>query len=130
MQVFADLVHGLDKTSGRTEDFLPEPACGDYSDFASVRSAWIRHDDAYAAYLSTLTQADLESPRTVDADFYTLGEFVQHVLNHSTYHRGQVTVPLRQLGDAVPSTDYRDFLTESRAGIKPDRTDPAASEFP
>ena len=80
--------------------------------------------------MSTLTQADLESPRTVDADFYTLGEFVQHVLNHSTYHRGQVTVPLQQLGDAVPSTDYRDFLTESRAGIKPDTGDPAASEFP
>jgi DinB family len=55
--------------------------------------------------LSTLTQADLESPRTVDADFYTLGEFVQHVLNHSTYHRGQVTVPLRQLAtQSLPPT--------------------------
>ena len=61
-----------------------------------------------------MAQADLDSPRTVDADLHTLGELVQRDLNHSTYHRGQVTVLLRKLGHTIPCTDYRDFLTESR----------------
>ncbi|MEK6284113.1 MAG: DinB family protein [Acidobacteriota bacterium] len=34
---------------------------------------------------------------------YPLGQMLQHVMNHSSYHRGQVTTLLRQLGaDAIP----------------------------
>ena len=40
-------------------------------------------------------------------------QMLQHVVNHGTYHRGQITTMLRQLGAAPPeSTDliafYRD----------------------
>ncbi len=97
-------------------DFLPDPTPGEYPDFASLRSAWARHEEAYAAYLRGLTQAELDAPRAVDDNTYTLGELVQHTLNHSTHHRGQVTLLLRQLGHEPPSTDYRCFLTEARAG--------------
>ena len=44
---------------------------------------------------------------------YPLGRMMQHVANHSTYHRGQVVTMLRQLGAAAPSTDllyYDDVL--------------------
>jgi uncharacterized damage-inducible protein DinB len=94
--------------------FLLRPAPGDYPDFASLRSAWTCHEEAYAAYLCGLTQAELDVPRMVDDETYTLGELVQHTLNHSTHHRGQVTLLLRQLGHEPPSTGYRDFLTEAR----------------
>jgi uncharacterized damage-inducible protein DinB len=30
---------------------------------------------------------------------------LRHVVNHSTYHRGQVTTMLRILGAAAPATD-------------------------
>jgi len=96
--------------------FLPKPVPGEYPDFASLRSAWTDHENAYALYLHGLTQADLDAPRAVGANTYTLGELVQHILNHSTYHRGQVTLLLRQLGHEPRSTDYRRFLTEARAG--------------
>lgn len=96
--------------------FVPVPTSGEYPDFASLRSAWTRHDDAYAAYLNRLTQAELDAPRTLDADTYTLSELVQHAINHSTYHRGQVTLLIRQLGHVPASTDYHDFLAEWRAG--------------
>jgi len=33
-----------------------------------------------------------------------LQQMVQHVVNHATYHRGQVTTMLRQLGAAPPKT--------------------------
>ena len=94
-------------------EFLPDPVPGDYSDFASLRSAWTRHEGAYAAYLLGLTQEDLDAPRAVDDHTHTLGELVQHTLSHSTHHRGQVTLLLRQLGHEPPSTDYRDWLTEA-----------------
>jgi uncharacterized damage-inducible protein DinB len=87
-----------------------------HPNFASLRNAWTRHEDEYAAYLHSLTQAELDAPRAVGPNTYTLGELVQHTLNHSTYHRGQVTVLLRQLGHEPPSTDYRRYLTDARAG--------------
>jgi uncharacterized damage-inducible protein DinB len=90
--------------------FVPRPTPGEYPDFASLCSAWTHHEDAYTAYLHALTQAELDAPRNLDADTYALGELVQHILNHSTYHRGQVTLLLRQLGHEPPSTDYREFL--------------------
>lgn len=96
--------------------FMPDPTPSDYPDFASLQSAWTHHKDAYAAYLLGLTQADLDAPRAVKANTYTLGDLVQHILNHSTYHRGQVALLLRQLGHEPPSTDYRRFLTEERGG--------------
>ena len=61
-----------------------------------------------------LAQQELDSSRTLDATTYTLGELIQHALNHSTYHRGQVALLLRQLGHTPPFTDYHDFLAEVR----------------
>jgi uncharacterized damage-inducible protein DinB len=96
-------------------DFVPRPTPGQYADLASIRSAWTHHEGEYAAYLLGLAQAELDAPRTLDATTYTLGELVQHALYHSTYHRGQVTLLLRQLGHQPPLNDYQDFLVEARA---------------
>jgi uncharacterized damage-inducible protein DinB len=41
-----------------------------------------------------------------------MGAGVVHVVNHSTYHRGQVATMLRQLGKTPQSTDYLLFLDE------------------
>jgi len=35
---------------------------------------------------------------------------IQHVMNHSTYHRGQVTTMLRQLGAEVTPLDLLVFM--------------------
>lgn len=43
---------------------------------------------------------------------YPLGQQMQHVVNHSSYHRGQVTTMLRQLGAEVASVDLLYFLDE------------------
>ena len=93
---------------------LPDPVPGEYPDFTSLRNAWIRDDDAYLNYLNGLTQSELDAPRSLDDNTYTLGELIQHVIDHSTLHRGQVTLLLRQLGHQPPSTGYRRFLTELR----------------
>ncbi|TAK40655.1 MAG: DNA polymerase [Saprospiraceae bacterium] len=40
-------------------------------------------------------------------------EIIQHCLNHSTYHRGQLVTMTRQLGlEKIPSTDFIYFLRQ------------------
>ncbi len=41
---------------------------------------------------------------------YALWRMMLHVLNHQSYHRGQVTTLLRQLGKEAPRVDYLDAL--------------------
>ncbi len=45
---------------------------------------------------------------------YPLARMLQHVVNHSTYHRGQVATMLRQLGAAPVSTDFLLFFDQAR----------------
>jgi len=50
-----------------------------------------------------------------------LWQMVAHVVNHATYHRGQVTTLLRQLGAApAKSTDMITFFRETAAGANPE----------
>jgi uncharacterized damage-inducible protein DinB len=37
---------------------------------------------------------------------------MQHLANHSTYHRGQIALMLRQLGSEPLATDFHVFLVE------------------
>lgn len=46
---------------------------------------------------------------------YPLGTSMQHLVNHSSYHRGQVTSLLRQLGADAVSTDLLRFVDSLNA---------------
>jgi len=72
-----------------------------------------------AAFLDTLTDDALTesfSYRSVKGDPFTrpLGITLQHVANHSTHHRGQLTTMLRQAGAVPPSTDFTLFFTNAK----------------
>lgn len=41
---------------------------------------------------------------------YSLGQMMQHLVNHSTYHRGQVITLLKQIGAKPVSTDLLLYL--------------------
>jgi uncharacterized damage-inducible protein DinB len=43
---------------------------------------------------------------------YTLAQMLQHTVNHSTYHRGQIVTLLRQAGANGVSTDYLLWIDE------------------
>ena len=53
----------------------------------------------------------IEHPRYGRLDTH-FSEILQHVVNHGTYHRGNITAMLRQQGYAGVSTDYLFFLQE------------------
>ena len=70
-------------------------------------------------FVSALADADLDrvvSYRTLAGQAFSdpLGDLIRHVVNHSTYHRGQLVAQLRQLGQTPPNTDLIRYLRESK----------------
>lgn len=82
----------------------------DVSSFEALQQVWLQFDQQYMAFGASLTAADLDRTITyhnIKGEPFEnkLGDLCRHVLNHSTYHRGQVTTLLRQLGAEAVSTD-------------------------
>lgn len=91
----------------------------EYDDLAHLRVRWQQVEANRQTYLASLTDADLE--RLLEfrllsgqADALPLGAQMQHVVNHSTLHRGQVVGMIRQLGIVPPATDYLFYLRAIR----------------
>ena len=68
-------------------------------------------------FLAGLSDEDLSS--RIDFTYlsgapgsHELQDLLIHVVNHGTYHRGQLTSMIRQLGVAPPSTDFVVFRSE------------------
>ena len=72
-------------------------------------------------YLASLSEETLECPVTYinpkgQTWTYTLWSMILHLLNHQSYHRGQVATLLRQLGIQPPEVD---FLVAHDMGLRP-----------
>ena len=100
---------------------LPNPRPFDESEFADVlalRERWNALDEHRSAWLAELPAdgpAAIIRYKTLDGKPYEqlLWQLVQHVANHASYHRGQVTTFLRQLGAKAVNTD---MVTWDREG--------------
>lgn len=96
------------------------PAAWDLSTLAGIRSEWERVErerDAFLAGLDEGALAGVVAYRNLRGEPFAqpLGQLLRHVVNHSSYHRGQVATQLRQLGVAVPATDLVVFYRERAA---------------
>jgi len=96
------------------------PAASTFPDLASVRAKLEEMDSHYIDFVSKLSQQDLD--RVIQYKSFAGGEFsnplgqsLHHLSNHGTYHRGQVTTMLRQLGAKPVSTDMIGFYREKAA---------------
>jgi uncharacterized damage-inducible protein DinB len=111
----------LERWRGRTPSGLPTAA--DFPDLAALRARWQPLEQELRAFVAALDNdqlhADLET-RTLDGTRYAqpLWQMMQHVVNHGTYHRGQITAFLRQLGHTAVSTDLIRFYRERAASAK------------
>jgi uncharacterized damage-inducible protein DinB len=92
---------------------VPDAVLDAFPDTAALGDSWSVLEQARAAFVSELTDARLDTALTVRGQQFQLRELIQHIVNHSTYHRGQVALLLRQLGHTPPGTDFRLFLAES-----------------
>lgn len=110
----------LERWHGRIPNALPSPA--DFPDFDSVRSRWAQLETNLDSFISALTSSELERiikyKNTQGVPFEgPLWPMLQHVVNHSTYHRGQIATLLRQLGAKPVSTDLIAFHRERAASV-------------
>jgi uncharacterized damage-inducible protein DinB len=77
----------------------------------AIQERWRTVEHGVRGYLATLREEMLAQPLSYtnlkgEAWTYPLWQTLIHVVNHQTYHRGQVTTLLRQLGVEAPSIDY------------------------
>ncbi len=95
----------LARWRGEAPTALPTP--GQFPDVATLRRTWTALEGEVRAFVAGLDQAG----RTRLCDYRLLsgqactspfGQMIQHVVNHGTYHRGQVVTMLRQMGAAGP----------------------------
>ncbi|MFY9345749.1 MAG: DinB family protein [Planctomycetota bacterium] len=83
------------------------PPAARFPDLASLRAAWAEFDPQLHAFVAGLGAEGLAKQLTYTAfngQQATLPywQMLQHVVNHGSYHRGQVTTLLRQLGAPAP----------------------------
>lgn len=62
------------------------------------------------ALTDTALGARLSFENSRGSQHLSMAQSIQHVVNHSSYHRGQVVTLLRQLGRPVVATDFHAFL--------------------
>lgn len=72
----------------------------------------------FVALLESLTEEKLDTVgdfKTLKGDAYqaTWRDVLTHILNHSTYHRGQVSMAVREDGGVPNQTDYILFVRET-----------------
>jgi uncharacterized damage-inducible protein DinB len=93
------------------------PSGWENATLGELRAAWADVEDGQAAFLQLLTDDWLLSSityRTLAGMEYAgaLWQLLRHVVNHATYHRGQVATLIRQLGGVPASTDMVVFYRE------------------
>jgi uncharacterized damage-inducible protein DinB len=105
----------LERFQGRSPSSLPDVL--ECADVASLRKKWAEQEARLLAFVAQLKQEDLNRMmeyKTLKFGIYKnpLWQSMQHVVNHGTYHRGQVTTLLRQLGAQPILTDLMHYYRE------------------
>jgi uncharacterized damage-inducible protein DinB len=105
----------------RWQDHSPmelfEPA--EFPSAESVKERWQTVQAGQRAFVASLTDDRLQrvgryTNRKGETWEYVLWRQMQHLFNHSTYHRGQVTNMLRMLGARPVATDFLAYWDEGR----------------
>jgi uncharacterized damage-inducible protein DinB len=104
----------LERFQGAAQPFLSE---NPPKSLAELKAIWEKVGYDTAKWLGGMSDKKLQETfamKTSKGDTFThvYWKAFQHVVNHSTYHRGQIITMLRQLGVKPPGTDlilfYRD----------------------
>jgi uncharacterized damage-inducible protein DinB len=83
-----------------------------------LKALWEKVGFEMAEFLGTMTDKKLAGTFTMTTSkggpfTHVYWQAIQHVVDHSTYHRGQVVVMMRQLGVKPPGTGLITFYREA-----------------
>jgi len=91
--------------------FAPEA----YPTIEAAQAKWAEVEKEQIAFVEATNDQSLETLLPFRTTWVKLSQLMQHVANHSTYHRGQISVMMRQLGAEPAATDFHVFLVEGRS---------------
>lgn len=105
----------LQRFKGESPSAFPDTT--QLTDLASLAAQWNPIAADLLSFVANLTQQDIDRVveyKTMKFGVYSnpLWQSLQHVVNHGTYHRGQITTMLRQLGATPILTDLMHFYRE------------------
>src|SRR5262249_11982858 len=85
-----------------------------FPDLATVQRKWGEVESEQVEFVNRVTNESLARMLPIRSTEISLAHLMQHLANHSTYHRGQVALMMRQLAAEPPATDFALFLMEGR----------------
>jgi uncharacterized damage-inducible protein DinB len=85
-----------------------------FPNVAEVQLKWAEVEKEQAEFVIRVTDESLEAMLPFRTTHVRLAHLMQHLANHSTYHRGQVALMMRQLDAEPVATDFHVFLVEGR----------------
>jgi uncharacterized damage-inducible protein DinB len=81
-----------------------------FPDCDAVRSKWAEVEREQIEFVNNVTDESLQGKIPARDTQISLVHLMQHLANHSTYHRGQISLMMRQLGAEPIATDFHVFL--------------------
>jgi uncharacterized damage-inducible protein DinB len=105
---------------GNSPSALPD--LSSLSTIEALRTHWSAQEVKLLGFVAGLTQVELDRVmeyKTLKFGVYSnpLWQSMQHLVNHGTYHRGQITTLLRQLGAKAIPTDLMHFYRERATSV-------------
>ena len=83
-----------------------------FANAAAVKAKWTEIEGRQIAFVDSLTEEQLLQAIEFRGTRVQIWHLMQHLVNHSTYHRGQVTLMMRQLGAEPVASDFHVFVVE------------------
>jgi uncharacterized damage-inducible protein DinB len=80
----------------------------------TVQLKWAEVEKEQLEFVNCVTDEALEATLPAREAQIRLVHLMQHMTNHSTYHRGQIALMMRQLDAEPVATDFHVFLAEGR----------------
>lgn len=104
---------------GTSPTSMRDPA--QFPDVNSVRMAWRSQEEKVRLFVGSIGDANLSRVfeyRQMNGEHAksVFWHMLQHLVNHASYHRGQITTMLRQLGATPIGTDMSRFYLDRAAG--------------
>ena len=88
------------------EIFRPEK----FPTIAEASSGWAEIVPVQTAFVDTVSEEALQEELPFRGGKLQLVQMMQHLANHGTYHRGQISLMIRQVGAEPLATDFHVFL--------------------
>ena len=108
----------LERLHGRAPSAIPDVE--EFAEMAKLTARYEEHENEFLNYVRDISQGELDEVMEYKTLSFGPGrnsrwQMIQHVVNHGTYHRGQVVAMLRQLGAKGVGTDLISFYRERNA---------------